>query len=70
MEVISCILVLRNKLWFKNALPYIEIFWNNLVKERDSGEYKARLSKKQKQKREHEKMTSDFPSSGCLLKFA
>ena len=70
LEVISCILVLRNKLWFKNALPYIEIFWNNLVKERDSGEYKVRLSKKQKQKREHEKMTSDFPSSGCLLKFA
>jgi hypothetical protein len=61
---------LRNNLWFKNALPYIEIFWNNLVQERDSGDYKLRLSKKQKMKSEHEKMISDFPSAGCLLKLA
>jgi|UniRef100_A0A6C0CAM0 putative phage-type endonuclease len=68
LEVVSCILVLRNNLWFKNALPYIEIFWNNLVVERDSGTYKERLSSKQKLKREHDKIVSDFPSSGCLLK--
>jgi putative phage-type endonuclease len=68
LEVVSCILVLRNNLWFKNALPYIEIFWNNLVVERDSGTYKERLSAKQKLKREHDKIVSDFPSSGCLLK--
>jgi putative phage-type endonuclease len=68
LEVVSCILVLRNNLWFKNALPYIEIFWNNLVVERDSGAYKERLSAKQKLKREHDKIVSDFPSSGCLLK--
>jgi putative phage-type endonuclease len=68
LEVVSCILVLRNNLWFKNALPYIEIFWNNLVVERDSGAYKERLSTKQKLKREHDKIVSDFPSSGCLLK--
>ena len=29
---ISCVLVLRNKLWFKKVQPMIEIFWNNLVK--------------------------------------
>ena len=68
LEVVSCILVLRNNLWFKNALPYIEIFWNNLVVERDSGAYKERLSAKQKLKRQHDKIVSDFPSSGCLLK--
>jgi putative phage-type endonuclease len=68
LEVVSCILVLRNNLWFKNALPYIEIFWSNLVVERDSGTYKERLSAKQKLKREHDKIVSDFPSSGCLLK--
>jgi hypothetical protein len=66
--VVSCVLVLRNNLWFKNALPYIEIFWNNLVVERDSGKYKERLSTKQKLKRDHDKLTSDFPTSGCLLK--
>jgi putative phage-type endonuclease len=68
LEVVSCVLVLRNNLWFKNALPYIEIFWNNLVAERDSGAYKERLSAKQKLKREHDKIVSDFPSCGCLLK--
>ena len=40
IEKISCVLVLRNKLWFSAILPYIETFWNNLVSERDSGEYK------------------------------
>ena len=69
LEVISCILVLRNNLWFKNALPYIEIFWNNLVLERDSGDYKNRLSTKQKLKRDHDKLMSDFPSNGCLINF-
>ena len=67
LEVISCVLVLRNNLWFKNALPYIEIFWNNLVQERDSGDYKQRLTTKQKLKRDHDKLTSDFPSNGCLI---
>ena len=42
---ISCVLVLRNKLWFKKVQPMIEIFWNNLVKERESGEYKERIKK-------------------------
>ena len=69
LEVVSCILVLRNTLWFKNALPYIELFWNNLVAERDSGEYKTRLSTKQKLKREHDRLTSDFPSGGCLINY-
>jgi putative phage-type endonuclease len=69
LEVVSCVLVLRNNLWFKNALPYIEIFWNNLVVERDSGDYKTRLTSKQKLKREHDKLTSDFPANGCLINF-
>ena len=69
LEVISCVLVMRNNLWFKNALPYIEIFWNNLVHERKSGEYKTRLSKKQKMRYEHDKLHSDFPLPGCLLDF-
>ena len=69
LEVISCVLVLRNNLWFKNALPYIEIFWNNLVLERDSGDYKNRFNTKQKFKRDHDKMMSDFPNKGCLINF-
>ncbi len=48
LEKISNILVLRNKLWFHTILPYIETFWNNLVSERDSGEYKKRIKTKHK----------------------
>jgi len=64
---ISCVLVLRNKLWFKKVQPMIEIFWNNLVKERESGEYKERIKKKRKLALEDAKSKSDFPTGGCLI---
>ena len=67
LEVISCVLVLRNKLWFKNVSPYIEIFWNNLLLEKESGQYKDRISKKRKMKYEDDKSRSDFPEIGCLV---
>ena len=68
LEVVSCVLVLRNKLWFKNVQPYIEIFWKNLIDEKESGIYAERISKKQKMKYEEAKEKSDFPKSGCLIK--
>ena len=64
---ISCVLVLRNKLWFKKVQPMIEIFWNNLVEERESGEYKDRIKKKRKLAFEDAKSKSDFPIGGCLI---
>ena len=67
LEVISCILVLRNKLWFKNVQPYIEIFWTNLIEEKESGSYVERISKKRKMKTEEDKEKSDFPKVGCLI---
>tara|TARA_B100000902_G_scaffold395506_1_gene454232 strand:- start:2327 stop:3679 length:1353 start_codon:yes stop_codon:yes gene_type:complete len=67
LEVISCILVLRNKHWFANVLPMIEIFWNNLVEERESGQYKERIKKKRKLQIDDAKSKSDFPSGGCLI---
>jgi len=67
LEVISCVLVLRNKLWFKNVQPLIEIFWSNLIDEKESGTYLERISKKQKMKYEETKEKSDFPKAGCLI---
>ena len=67
LEVISCVLVLRNKHWFTNILPLIEIFWNNLVEERESGQYKERIKKKRKLQIENEKANSHFPNGGCLI---
>ena len=64
---ISNVLVLRNKLWFNKVQPMIEIFWNNLVDERDSGKYKERQKKKRKLAIEDAKSKSDFPTGGCLI---
>ena len=64
---ISCVLVLRNKFWFKKVQPMIENFWNNLVEERESGAYKDRINKKRKLALEDAKSKSDFPMSGCLI---
>ena len=67
LEVISCVLVMRNKFWFANVLPYIDTFWNTLIKEREDGSYKDRYSKKRKLKMEDDKSKSDFPKPGCLI---
>lgn len=68
LETISCILVLRNKLWFKHIQPYIETFWNALISEKNDGTYINRLNSKQKAKNEDYKVKGDFYKSGCLIK--
>lgn len=63
LEIISCVLVLRNKLWFKSAIQKIGDVWNTIEKEKVSG-YQHRAPKKRKKSfDEKEKKT------GCLLKF-
>ena len=68
LEIISCILVLRNKLWFKHIQPYIETFWNALVSEKNDGSYVNRLNNKRKSRNEEYKEKGDFYKSGCLIK--
>lgn len=68
LETSSCVLVLRNKLWFKHVQPYIEIFWNALVSEKNDGSYVNRITNKQKAKNEDNKERGDFYNSGCLIK--
>ena len=68
LETSSCVLVLRNKLWFKHVQPYIEIFWNALVCEKNDGSYVNRITNKQKAKNEDNKERGDFYNSGCLIK--
>jgi len=41
----SCVLVLRNDAWFKNAIPQIEKVWNIILQERESG-FEHRAPKK------------------------
>ena len=37
LDQYSCVLVLRNDIWFQNAIPQIEKVWNIILHERESG---------------------------------
>lgn len=67
LEVFSCVLVLRNKEWFKNNIPQLEKVWKIIEQERVSG-YEHRAPVK-KVKKETEKSFSQNGSQGCLLKW-
>lgn len=47
LPIVSCVLIYRNKLWFKNIINDIQIIWNTIEKERIEG-YQHRISKKKK----------------------
>lgn len=42
LEKISCVVIPRNKLWFEDAIIIIEETWNNILKERENGDYVKR----------------------------
>ena len=46
LENVSCVLVLRNKMWFNAAYPVLKQVWDTIVKERDTDEYLRRAPKK------------------------
>tara|TARA_A100001015_G_C14997298_1_gene716755 strand:+ start:647 stop:1915 length:1269 start_codon:yes stop_codon:yes gene_type:complete len=60
LETYSNILVLRNKLWFKHALPKFREVWETIEKERAEG-YEHRAPKKRKQI-----INNDMPKK-CLI---
>ena len=45
LDELSCVLVERNRQWFKSAIPEIENTWNTIVNERETG-YEHRAAKK------------------------
>ncbi len=47
LSEISCILVLRNKLWFNTANPYIKLLWDIIEKEKNK-DYSHRQPKRKK----------------------
>ena len=60
LEIISCVLVLRNKLWFKSAIPLLINTWKDIEKYRKDG-YEHLAPKKRTKK-----ITKQM-SSGCLI---
>jgi putative phage-type endonuclease len=67
LDKLSCILVLRNKDWFKNNIGQLEKVWKTIEAERVTGfEHRAPVKK---QKKEPFKPFFEKESQGCLLKF-
>ena len=62
LDYYSCILVLRNTLWFKNAILEIEKVWNIIEDEKKTG-YEHRAPKKRK------KRENSIDNQSCLIDF-
>lgn len=69
LEYVSCVLVLRNKLWFASVLPLINSFWNIVLDERKTGNYKNRIESENLKKKQRVKSVyqHEFANMGCLL---
>ena len=67
LEVFSCVLILREKEWFKNSIGELENIWKIIEQERISG-YEHR-GPNRKQKKEITIQVIEKESQGCLLKF-
>ena len=65
LEEYSCILVLRNKLWFQYAIPKIENVWDIIKKERLTG-HEHRLPKKINKSSRSNSLT-EAPKNNCLI---
>ena len=46
LEEYSCVLVLRNQLWFEGNIGALERLWNIVLKERETGEWTSRCPQK------------------------
>jgi hypothetical protein len=66
LEQLSCVLVCRNRQWFKDNISSLEEIWTIVEKERVSG-YEHRAPNR-KQKKETIDLTTK-PTGGCLLQF-
>jgi putative phage-type endonuclease len=64
LEEVSCVLVLRNKLWFKTAIPILQDIWNTIEYEKVNGYShrapKSNVNKKLRLNKNNESDSSDF----------
>ena len=67
LDVISCVLVARDRIWFKNNIQQLEKVWKIIEEERVSG-YEHRAPNR-KQRKEPSKPFVEQQSQGCLLHF-
>ena len=68
LEHISCVLVCRNRLWFKDNIADLEKLWSIVIKERVSG-YEHRAPNRRQKKENVININVSPNGSGCLLQF-
>jgi putative phage-type endonuclease len=69
LERFSCVLVLRNREWFKNNIPQLEKVWKIIEEERITGYEHRAPNRKPKKEQASILPYLTTQSSGCLLKF-
>ena len=67
LQEVSCVLVCRNRQWFKDNIKDLDQLWSTVEKERVSG-YEHRAPNR-KQKKENIVDLTTKPNGGCLLQF-
>jgi putative phage-type endonuclease len=69
LEHVSCVLVCRNRQWFKDNINDLKELWTIVEKERVSGYEHRAPNRKQKRDRENSIDLTTKSSGGCLLQF-
>lgn len=74
LEIMSCVLVLRNRQWFEDNIWELEALWDTVLKERVSGFEHRAPNRKTKNNafdvlQQSQKQTQQPQQSKCLLKF-
>ena len=65
LDIISCVLILRNKKWFDSILPKLKYAWNVIQTEGHDNTFEHRMPTKKTKKRNFSIANSE--SVGCLL---
>lgn len=69
LDVLSCVLVLRNREWFKSNVPQLEKVWKIIEEERITG-YQHRAPVKKTKREPSKPFVNTNETQGCLLKFS
>jgi DNA polymerase II small subunit/DNA polymerase delta subunit B len=67
LEHLSCVLVCRNRQWFKDNIAELETIWLIVEKERISGYEHRAPNRRQKRENVIGLTTNSAPTNGCLL---
>ena len=67
LDELSCVLVLRNKLWFQYAKPILAEFWKIIETEKESGCYEHRAPNKRKKAQDGPIITNIIQVGKCLI---